>query len=68
MLAGLNEADRKTVRDILKTLPKVLTYYQLRLYMGSVCLQVAEKLLPFLEDVRQEGVKSGVGGHRALCC
>ncbi|KAM3840872.1 maestro heat-like repeat-containing protein family member 6 [Vipera latastei] len=53
MLAGLNEADRKTVRDILKTLPKVLTYHRLRLYVGSMCLQVAEKLLPFLEDERE---------------
>ncbi|XP_039224648.1 maestro heat-like repeat-containing protein family member 6 [Crotalus tigris] len=52
MLEGLNEADEKTVRDILKTLPKVLSYHRLRLYVGSVCLHIAEKLPPFLEDVQ----------------
>ncbi|XP_058032606.1 maestro heat-like repeat-containing protein family member 6 [Ahaetulla prasina] len=53
MLRGLNEAQEKTVRDTLGALPKILSHHQRRLYMGSLCVLIAKKLRPLLEEERE---------------
>ncbi|XP_013929361.1 PREDICTED: zinc finger CCCH domain-containing protein 3 [Thamnophis sirtalis] len=53
MLRGLSEAHEKTVRDALRALPKILSQHQRRLYVGSLCVLVAKKLRPLLEDERE---------------
>ncbi|XP_074844092.1 maestro heat-like repeat-containing protein family member 6 [Carettochelys insculpta] len=61
LLASLNEEQERLVVEVVTALGRILRHHQDRVNIGSICVQIAKALRPFLDDGRSKVRSSAIG-------